>query len=168
MQLVDYAFGGIDQELPAGVTVFRVENLGTEVHELVLIGIKDGVPATLDELIALPEEESAALINFVGVAFAYPGTSGSLVADLTPGRYVAICFLPTGATPELMSQAPEGPPDPSVSLPAEVAALLRAPRTSRMAWSRSSPSSTADGHRPRRCGMRRRSPRIASPTARRA
>lgn len=127
VQLVDYAFGGIDQELPAGVTVFRVENLGTEVHELVLIGINDGVTATLDELIAMPEEESDALINFVGVAFAYPGTSGSLVADLTPGRYVAICFLPTGATPELMSQAPEGPPDPSVSLPAEVAALFEAP-----------------------------------------
>lgn len=124
--LSEYFFGGILPELPAGVTVFRAENIGEEVHELVLIRINDGVEETLEELLEMPEEESDALIGFAGIVFLFPGATGNLVADLTPGRYVAICFLPEGATPELIAQFPDGPPPPDASLPAELAALMEA------------------------------------------
>ena len=43
-------------------------------------------------------------------AFAFPGTVGQTVTDFTPGRYVALCFLPQGATPEIISQM-GGPED---------------------------------------------------------
>ena len=29
--------------------------------------------------------------------------------DLAPGDYIAVCFLPQGATPELMAQMPRAP-----------------------------------------------------------
>lgn len=48
-------------------------------------------------------------------AFAFPGTVSYGTADLTPGRYVALCFLPEGATPEVLMQLEEagvgGPED---------------------------------------------------------
>ena len=37
--------------------------------------------------------------------FASPGQSGYTATDLSPGRYIALCFLPTGATPEAMAEA---------------------------------------------------------------
>lgn len=125
--LMEYGFGGIPPELPAGVTAFRAANVGAEVHELIVFGFNEGVTTTLDEWFALPDEEADQMITFSGVTIVYPGTSGNLVADLTPGRYVAICFLPAGAAPELVSQLPPGPPDPTASYPAHLAALLEAP-----------------------------------------
>ena len=45
------------------------------------------------------------MVTFVGGMFGiFPGTSQSTVLDLTPGRYVAICFFPQGATPEVFEQ----------------------------------------------------------------
>ena len=45
------------------------------------------------------------MVTFVGGMFGiFPETSQSTVLDLTPGRYVAICFFPEGATPEVFEQ----------------------------------------------------------------
>ena len=45
------------------------------------------------------------MVTFVGGVFGvFPGTSQSTLFDLTPGRYVAICFFPQGATPEVFEQ----------------------------------------------------------------
>ena len=44
-----------------------------------------------------------------GVAFGFPGSTSFTTMDLAPGDYIAACFLPQGATPELMAQMPEGP-----------------------------------------------------------
>ena len=47
--------------------------------------------------------------TMVGVAFGVPGQH--VVHDDGPraGDYIAVCFLPQGATPELIAQMPEGP-----------------------------------------------------------
>ena len=47
--------------------------------------------------------------TMVGVAFGFPGSTSFTTMDLAPGDYIAVCFLPQGATPELMAQMPEGP-----------------------------------------------------------
>lgn len=122
--LVDYAFGGIPEELPAGFTVFRAENIGEEVHELILFGFNEGVELTIEEWLGLPDEEAEAVVHFAGAAVVFPGSTGSFGVELTPGRYVAICFLPEGAAPELIAQLPPGPPDPTASYPPELAALF--------------------------------------------
>jgi hypothetical protein len=111
----EYAFDGVPAELPAGPTILTLENIGAEFHEILLLRINDDVTMPVEELLALPEAEQMAMTTFAGAAFAAPGSSSSGVADLTSGRYVAICTLPEGATPEVMEQleaaegtAPEG------------------------------------------------------------
>lgn len=106
----DYSFDGIDSELAAGVTSFELTNDGAEMHELLLLRKNDGVTQGAEQLLELPEEEAMELVTPVGEpAFAEPGDSGYIVADLTAGDYIAVCFIPTGTTGD--SEAPaEGPP----------------------------------------------------------
>lgn len=116
--LSEYAFGGLPEELPAGVTVVNALNTGEQVHEILVLRINDDVTMTVDELLALPEDEAMQHVSFVGVGFAFPGDVGHAFLDLTPGRYVAVCFLPDGATPEVMSQmsGPDSSTPPGVEL----------------------------------------------------
>ena len=92
----EYAFGGFPPELPAGPTIIALENIGEEVHEVVIMRINDDVTLSADELLALPEEEAMTMTTEQAFAFAFPGTVGQTVTDFTPGRYVAVCFLPRG------------------------------------------------------------------------
>lgn len=96
----EYAYGGLPTEIPAGPTVITLVNDGVEVHEMVLMRRADGVTDPVEDLLALPDEELGGKVQFIDAAFAYPGESGSLVADLAPGNYIAICFLPIGNTPD--------------------------------------------------------------------
>jgi hypothetical protein len=54
--------------------------------------------------LALPEEEVESAVTFAGVAFAAPDAEAFAVVDLEPGSYVMVCFLPVGATPEVMAE----------------------------------------------------------------
>lgn len=105
----DYSFGGLPGELPAGPTIVDLSNEGTEFHEIAVMHKADGVTDSWDDLLALPEEEVGAKAAFVGVAIAAPGESASTVLDLTAGDYIAICFIPTGTTPEVLAAGP--PPE---------------------------------------------------------
>jgi hypothetical protein len=100
----EYAFGGIPEEVPAGPTIVTFENIGEEVHEFVVYRINDDVTMTVEELLALPEEEAESMVTAVAQTFAFPGQTGYTVADLTPGRYVALCFVPQGLTPEVIAE----------------------------------------------------------------
>jgi hypothetical protein len=106
----NYAFAGIPAELPAGVTSFNLGNEGEDLHELVLVRKNDGVTQSAEELLALPEEEAMSLTTMVGTnAFAAPGEEDYTIADLEPGDYVALCFVPVGAT-STDGPPPDGPP----------------------------------------------------------
>lgn len=107
----EYAFGGIPAELNAGPTIVSLANTGEEVHELGLVRVNDDVTLTLEELLATPEEDSDQYVTYVGSAFAFPDDIGTLLIDLTPGHYVAICNLPEHADPEMIAQMTG--PDPS-------------------------------------------------------
>ena len=113
---VDYSFSGVPETLEAGPTVFNFANDGTEEHEFVFVRINDDVTMSIEELIALPEEEANSMITFGGATFAMPGTSAATVAELEPGRWAAVCFIPVGSTPEAVEDATEnsteieGPP----------------------------------------------------------
>ncbi len=92
---VDYAYVGLPTTVPAGTTLtFKDE--GTEVHEMIVVHILDET-TPLEELLAMPPEETDSLSEDAGFLFALPGTSadGSVTLD-TPGRYVALCFVPQG------------------------------------------------------------------------
>jgi CubicO group peptidase (beta-lactamase class C family) len=103
----DYSFSGIPAELPAGPIIVTTQNGGEEMHIAELLRVNDDVTFTTDELLALPEEEALGMVTRVGGAFAVPGGEGYGIADLTPGRYLAICPIPQGMTLELATQFDE-------------------------------------------------------------
>ena len=94
--------------VPAG-TAFRLVNAGQEDHEFSVVRINDGVTETLEELLAMPEDQAAWKFVNVGVVFANSGQTslGTLTFD-QPGRYVAVCFIPQG-TRSGASPASPGP-----------------------------------------------------------
>jgi hypothetical protein len=107
---VDYGYDADLDGVAAGTTAFDFTNTGTELHEMALVRINDDVTETVAELLELPEEEAETKMSFVGVAFAPPGEASTMYAELDPGRYVAICFIPTGATSFENIETAEGPP----------------------------------------------------------
>ena len=103
----EYAFSDLPTDAAAGPTVIGFTNAGNEFHELILVKLADGEERPLEELLALPDEEVDGLITDTAFAFAPPDTATTVTADLDPGRYVSICFVPVGITPAaLESGAP--------------------------------------------------------------
>jgi hypothetical protein len=121
----EYAFDGIPEEVAAGPAIITLENIGEEVHEILIARINDDVTLTVEELLALPEDESESMVTFVAHTFSVPGDTGRTVVEFTPGRHVALCFFPQGTTPEVFEQmmaAEESVPGGSIaegSVPAE-------------------------------------------------
>ena len=115
----NYAYGGIadGDQIPAGVTVIRLDNQADEYHEIILFRRNEGTTESLDELMALPEDQLGAKLTPAGGGFAAPGTVGGTVADLTPGDYIAVCFIPKGTTQEAMDQMAAGGSAPEASAP---------------------------------------------------
>jgi uncharacterized cupredoxin-like copper-binding protein len=99
--LVDYAFEGVPESLPAGPTTFRVTNdSDVEMHEMVVFRMAEGVDLSFAEVLELPEEESESMVVFGGAAFAPPGETGATLVDLEPGEYAMACFVPVGSGEE--------------------------------------------------------------------
>ncbi len=104
----EYEFGGVPPTLDAGPVVVTNNNIGTEFHEVLVLRVNDGVTESVEEIVALPEEEALTKASVLGVAFAAPGATGYAAMDLEPGHYATICFLPVGATPENMAAIDAG------------------------------------------------------------
>jgi hypothetical protein len=123
--MADYSFQGLEDTYEAGPISFDLTNEGKELHELILLRKNDDTTETFDQLLELPQEEAEQKTTEVGAAFAEPGGSDYLVADLEPGEYVAICFIPVGFTPEAAQAAetsgtePDGPPHFTEGMKAE-------------------------------------------------
>lgn len=105
----EYAFKGLPADLDSGKTIVRLTNTGNEVHEIAFAKRKDGTTESVDELLALPEEQAGEKVEFLSSGFAMPGGSGAAMLDLSKGGYIAVCFVPTGTTAESMASA-DGPP----------------------------------------------------------
>ena len=120
----EYAFVGIPEELAAGPTIFNLTNEGEQVHEMLLFKFNDDVDVSVTDFIELPQEEAQSMGQVVGATFVLPGETGHTVADLAPGRYTALCFIPEGTTPEMLEQlfaeestTPEGSAPAAGSMP---------------------------------------------------
>jgi hypothetical protein len=95
MTLRDYAFG-LSKPLHSGRQVIRVRNVAKQPHEVELVRLAPGKTTTdmlawLDKMDGPPPGEP--LGGVVGVEH---GAQANFTADLTPGRYALICFLPDG------------------------------------------------------------------------
>ena len=113
----DYEFLGIDPLTEGGAFAITFDNEGTEMHELAIARLADDEERPLDEIIASGEEPETTEIGF---GIACPGDSTTVNANISePGRYVAVCLIPVGTTPEAM-EAPDGAPHASQGKASEV------------------------------------------------
>ena len=91
----EFAFEGPDV-LPAGKVALTMDNQGKQMHELALGELLDG--KTMDDVHALlkkglPKKPPNWFRDISGTG-AKPGESGTIDAELTPGNYIMICFVP--------------------------------------------------------------------------
>jgi plastocyanin len=108
---VEYAYEGLPTSVPAGTTL-TFANDGVEVHEMVLNRIADGVTETFEELLAMDaagvdlEAEGFIDTDFGGQQLlAVPGqTADDSVTLDDEGRYVVLCFIPTGMEPAKLEE----------------------------------------------------------------
>jgi hypothetical protein len=125
---IDYAFVGLPTSVPADTTLVFA-NEGTEFHEMIVVRITDEV-TPLEELMTMPDEETAGISEFVGYVSALPGmpAEGAIALE-TPGRYIATCVIHQGSDPAAFEAIGFDPSqlddntDPS-TLPPEVQELL--------------------------------------------
>lgn len=96
----EYEFGGLTPPPASGRSSIELSNDGKEPHEIVLYRVNEGVTDTIEELLALPEDEVTKKVTQVGAAFAEPGDEDYGIVDLDPGRYGAVCFIPVGGGDE--------------------------------------------------------------------
>ena len=93
----DFTYTGVPANLPAGNTSFSVKNTGKEFHEFIVMRRKDGVNDAVVDIFKAGPESAATKLDQVGAGSAVaPGTTSGLVSTLTPGRYVYVCFIPSG------------------------------------------------------------------------
>lgn len=108
----DYRFVGVPDTFEAGPVSFEFTNKGKEPHELVLFRVNDGVEESVEDIVALPEDEGRSKVTPVGGTFAPPGEGEYALVDLKEGRYGVACFVPVGG-------GEEGPPHASRGMHAE-------------------------------------------------
>jgi hypothetical protein len=97
VEAVDYAFAGVPEVIEAGSVALKLTNKSeAEEHEMVVLRRPDGEARSFAELLALPEDQAETATEFTTIAFAPPGGEGATLADLTPGDYAMVCFIPVG------------------------------------------------------------------------
>lgn len=114
---VDHEYEGLPATLPAGTTALTFVNEGEEQHMIGLVRVNDGVTESVEELLALPEEQAMQMVTFVGAAFAVPGDTDTTFLDLPAGRYGAVCFISEGSVGD---QEGTGPPHFTLGMAEEV------------------------------------------------
>jgi hypothetical protein len=117
---VDYAFEGLPASASAGTRLTLKNESAAEVHEIVAVKLPDSETRPAADLVKLPEAELGALAGGepAMVLVAPPGQAGfAAVGDGTlaeAGRYLLLCFIPTGADPAeyiaAAQTATDGPP----------------------------------------------------------
>lgn len=91
--LVDYGFS-FSQEPTAGSHTIRVVNSGPQAHEIALFKLLPG--KTMDDMVAWAQtyEGPAPMTSEGGVPGIEPGQEALFDVELTPGQWVALCFVP--------------------------------------------------------------------------
>jgi uncharacterized cupredoxin-like copper-binding protein len=99
IQLKNFKFVGIPKQIAAGAVTLRVSNIGSQDHEMELARLDPGkTQADVLKFLESPQAQNGPAPAWVhdagGMNTLSPHTSSELTVTLTPGYYVAICFMP--------------------------------------------------------------------------
>jgi len=103
----EFAFGFNPEDITSGKVSFEVANVGKQPHHFAL----SQVPDDFDIEAALQSEEDPEGLVYIGSTPPWdPGKTYNIVftADLEPGRYVMVCFMPDTDDPEGTEHALKG------------------------------------------------------------
>ncbi len=90
----EYVYSGLPPQVPSGPVLFKFENKGTELHEMVVTKLGDG--QSLEQLLALVDAaDPAGDVANLGFSSAGPEGSTELGVMTTPGNYAIFCSLLT-------------------------------------------------------------------------
>jgi hypothetical protein len=98
VDLNDFSFT-LTGELTAGPHVLRINNLGTQVHEAVLVRLSPGT--TAEAYLNTPPGSPPPAVSLGGITGIEPGAHQYIAVDLESGSYALFCFFP-----DPTSQAP--------------------------------------------------------------
>jgi hypothetical protein len=103
---LEYEFQGIPETIETGITIFRFNNTGAEVHELAIGRLKgDDSAEDVAEGSAEAAEEN---LRFVAHALVPPEQIRFVAAKLKAADYAALCFIPVGTTDPETHEQDEG------------------------------------------------------------
>lgn len=93
----DYTFTGPDS-LPAGMTTLRIENKGSDLHQIQIVRLTEG-KTTADFEAALKADPMAMKLPgwvkfFGGPNGTVPGEANTATVNLEPGNYLITCLIP--------------------------------------------------------------------------
>lgn len=121
----DYRFTGLPATVKAGAVLTLINASTKEVHELVAMRLPDTERRPVGELARLPMDQLEALFSGPpAAALVAPPDRGPQIAGVGDGslkergRYLVLCFVPTGADPSTFlnaakaAQGSGGPPQP--------------------------------------------------------
>jgi hypothetical protein len=97
----EYRFSAPDT-VEAGLIRIRLQNQGRELHHLQLLRLDQGL--TAEEVVehARRDEFKIPGLTYVGgPSIPPPGGSSEVTVQLRPGRYLMVCYMPTGKVPHL-------------------------------------------------------------------
>lgn len=102
----DHGYSLDRSDIPAGRTLFRVENRSGLFHDLSLVALPEDMPPIDQQLRSGDRRAVAAL---AGLPSRGPGSSDAFAVDLAPGRYGLVCFEMdgTGEAHALLGQVVE-------------------------------------------------------------
>lgn len=116
----DFAFEGIPTEVTAGSTLSLTNASETELHELVVVPLAEDETRSAEDLASLPPDQLGPMFADVSAVVVAPPTGDGKVVKgdatlSTPGRYLLVCMIPTGADPDAYmaaaAEATDGPPE---------------------------------------------------------
>ena len=110
---MDYAYDGVPGEVSAGTQLALVGAPDAEPHEAVVFRLAEDETRSAQEILAEGGPDAPPPGEFAGVLIAPPGGApgfapeGPVVLD-QPGRYLLVCFIPVGTTPDAFAALAEG------------------------------------------------------------
>jgi len=94
----EYSFAVSSKVVAAGRVPVELHNNGSEPHQVMILRLHDGV--SIDRYVSAAHSDEGAASSLIdnagGVNVVDPGASGTGYADLAPGKYALVCYIPSG------------------------------------------------------------------------
>lgn len=93
----NYEYLDVPEVMSAGEISLTLTNVGDEVHEISIARINDDVQMSARDVLMLGEVDAMEAITLEAYAIVAPNDAETAFMNLRPGRYYAVCFIPTGS-----------------------------------------------------------------------